>query len=204
MLCQRYNTPKQLSRCGRRGDPMRGIKAWVHSIKSMVWQCWEIGYKQSSWSNICLCSQYILRILKTMGVRFLTVIQGSWRRQWHPTPVLIPGKSHGRRSLVGCSPWGREESDTTERLHFHVSLLCIGEGNGNPLQCSCLENPRDGGAWWAGVYGVAQSWTRLKWLSSSSSSSSIQGSYQHEKGKKLELTLLYETGTGGIIWTQFK
>ena len=57
----------------------------------------------------------------------------------------------------------------TERLHFHFSLSCIGEGNGNPLQCSCLENPRDGGAWWAAVYGVAQSWTRLKWLSSSSS-----------------------------------
>ena len=61
--------------------------------------------------------------------------------------------------------WG---SDTTERLHFHFSLSCIGEGNGNPLQCSCLENPRDRGAWWAAIYGVAQSWTRLKWLSSSS------------------------------------
>ena len=88
-----------------------------------------------------------------------------WRRQWHPTPVLLPGKSHGWRSLVGCSPWGRKESDTTERLPFHFSLSCIGEGNGNPLQCSCLKNPRDGGAWWASVYGVAQSWTRLKWLS---------------------------------------
>ena len=81
------------------------------------------------------------------------------RRRWHPTPVLLPGKSHGQRSLVGCSPWGREKSDTTERLHFHFSLSCIGEGNGNPLQCSCLENPRDGEAWWA---TVAQSWTRLK------------------------------------------
>ena len=84
------------------------------------------------------------------------------RRQWHPTPGLLPGKSHGWRSLVGCSPWGCEESDMTERLHFHVSLSCTGEGNGNPLQCSCLENPRDGGAWWAAVYGVAQSWTQLK------------------------------------------
>ena len=64
---------------------------------------------------------------------------------------------------------GREESDTTERLHFHFSFSCIGEGNGNPFQCSCLENPRDGGAWWAAIYGVAQSWTRLKRLSSSSS-----------------------------------
>ena len=92
------------------------------------------------------------------------------RRQWQPTPVLLPGKSHGWRSLVGCSPWGREESDTTERLHFHFSLSCIGEGNGNPLQCSCLENPRDGGVWWAAVYGILQSRTRLKRLSSSSSS----------------------------------
>ena len=92
-----------------------------------------------------------------------------WRRQWQPTPALLPGKSHGRRSLVGCSPWGSEESDMTERLHFHFSLSGTGEGNGNPLQCSCLENPRDGGAWWAAVYGVAQSWTRLKRLSSSSS-----------------------------------
>jgi len=82
----------------------------------------------------------------------------------------LPGKSDGQRSLVGCSPWGREELDMTERLHFHFSLSCIGEGNGNPLQCSCLESPRDGGAWWAAVYGVAQSQTRLKLLSSSSSS----------------------------------
>ena len=92
------------------------------------------------------------------------------RRRWHPTPVLLPGKPHGQRSLVGCSPWGHEESDTTERLHFHFPLSCTGEGNGNPLQCSCLENPRGGGAWWAVVvYGVAQSRTWLKRLSSSSS-----------------------------------
>ena len=138
----------------------------------------------------------------------------SWRRQWHPTPVLLPGESQGWQSLVGCSPWGAKsrtrlsnftftfhfhalekamathsstlawkipwteepgrvqsmgslESDTTEQLQFHFSLSCIGEGNGNPLQCSCLENPRDGGAWWAAVYGVAQSWPRLKRLSSS-------------------------------------
>ena len=77
------------------------------------------------------------------------------RRQWHPTPVPFPGKSHGQRNLVGCSPRGRKESDTTERLHFHFSLSCIGGGNGNPLQCSCLENPRDRGAWWAAGYGVA-------------------------------------------------
>ena len=90
------------------------------------------------------------------------------RRQWHPTLVLLPGKSHGWRSLMRCSPWGRSESDTTEQLHFHFSLSCIGEGNGNPLQCSCLENPRGGGAWCAAVYRVARSRTWLKWLSSSS------------------------------------
>ena len=91
------------------------------------------------------------------------------RRQWQPTPVLLPGKSHGRRSLVGCSPSGRKESDTTEQLPFHFSFAYIGEGNGNPLQCSCLENPRVGVAWRAAVYGVAQSQTRLKQLGSSSS-----------------------------------
>ena len=90
------------------------------------------------------------------------------RRQWHPTPVLLPGKSHGWRSLEGCSPWSSWGSDMTERLHFHFLLSCIGEGNGNPLQCSCLENPRDGGAWWVAIYGVTQSRTLLKWLSSSS------------------------------------
>ena len=91
-----------------------------------------------------------------------------WRGKWQPTLVFLPGESQGRRSLMGCSPWGCQESDMTEWLHFHFSLSCIGEGNGNPLWCSCLENPRDGGAWWAAVYGVAQSRTRLKWLSSSS------------------------------------
>ena len=92
------------------------------------------------------------------------------RKQWYPTPVLLPGKSQGWRSLVVCSPWARKELDMTERLHCHFSLSCIGEGNGKPLQCSCLENPRDGGAWWAAIYGVAQSQTRLKRLSSSSCS----------------------------------
>src|SRR5574337_38816 len=84
-----------------------------------------------------------------------------WRRKWKPTPVLLPGKSHGWRSLAGFSLWGRKELDTTERLHFRFSLSCIGEGNGNPLQCSCLENPMDGGAWKAAVHGVAEGRTRL-------------------------------------------
>ena len=104
--------------------------------------------------------------LMKLTITFLPSLrEKNWRRQRHPTPVLLPRKSYGRRSLVGCSPWGRKESDTTERLHFHCSLSCIGEGNGNPLQCSCLENPRDGGAWWAAVYGVAQSRKWLKQLS---------------------------------------
>ena len=98
----------------------------------------------------------------------LVIILIAITRQWHPTPVLLSGESHGWRSLVGCSPWSHTESDTTERLHFHFLLSCIEEGNGNPLQCSCLENPREGRAWWAAVYGVAQSRARLtrkfKWL----------------------------------------
>ena len=96
----------------------------------------------------------------------IDVEKANWRRQWQPTPVLLPGKSHGQRGLVGCSPWGCYKSDTIEGLHFDFSLSCIGEGNGNPLQCSCLENPRDGGAWWAAVNGVTQSRTQLKRLSS--------------------------------------
>ena len=112
-----------------------------------------------------------LYLLKYSWCTVLNKLVHASRRQWHPTPVLLPGKSHGRKNLVGCSPWGCKESDMTEWLSFHFSLSCIGEGNGNPLQCSCLENPRDGGAWWAAVYGVTQSRTRLKWLSSSSSDS---------------------------------
>ena len=135
-------------------------------------------------------SLVVFQILKDDTVKVLhSIHQQIWKtQQWPqdwkrsvfiPTPknvqttiqlrsVFSPGKSHGRRSLVGCSPWGLYVSDTTEELHFHFSLSCIGQGNGNPLQCSCLENPRDGGAWWAAVYGVAQSRTRLKRLSSSS------------------------------------
>ena len=88
----------------------------------------------------------------------------AWRRQWQPTPVLLPGKSHGRRSLVGYSPWSLEESDTTEQLHFGFSLSCIGEGNDNPLQCSCLKNPRagePGGLPSMGSHWVGQDWCDL-------------------------------------------
>ena len=99
-----------------------------------------------------------LKQLQTIA-RICCVIMQKSEKAMATHSILLPGKSHGQRSLVGCSPWGREESDTTERLHFDFSLLCIGEENGNPLQYSCLENPRDGGAWWAAVYGVAQSQT---------------------------------------------
>ena len=69
---------------------------------------------------------YITQIVMSSTLKFIQC----WRRHWHPSPVLLPGKSHGRRSLVGSSPWGCQESGTTERLHFHFSLSCIGEGNG--------------------------------------------------------------------------
>ena len=127
--------------------------------------------------------------------RFFTTSTTWRRRRWHPTPVVLPGKSHGQRSLVGCSPSGCEESDTTERLPFHFSLSCIGEGNGNPLQCSCLENPRDGGAWWATVYGITQSRTRLKRLSSSSSRGSAGSSLLCLRFSSCgELGLLFRSG----------
>ena len=96
----------------------------------------------------------------------------------HGPPVLLLRKSHGRRSLVSYSPRGRWGLDKTERLHIHFSLSCIGGGNGNPLQCSCLENPRDRGAGWAAIYGDTQSWTWLKWHSSSSNSSSMDLTFQ--------------------------
>ena len=102
---------------------------------------------QKSWTWLSMCS------CKAMAPHSSTF---SWKIPWMEEP--------GRLQSMGSL-----ESYTTERLPFHFSLSCIGEGNGNPLQCSCLENPRDGGAWWASVYGVAQSRTRLKRLSSSSS-----------------------------------
>ena len=139
--------------------------------------CWSLAWRILS--IILLACEMSATVFKIRNCIYIYIYwtEKSWHNilcihQWHPTPVLLPGKSHGRRSLVGCSPSGRSEWDTTVRLHFHFSLSHIGEGNGNPLQCSCLENPRDGGAWWAAVYGVAQSRTRLKRLSSSSSSSS--------------------------------
>ena len=148
--------------------------------KSIHKQFWVIPRFKSCFHHLATRVIYLtsLSLIFSWGLKESdTTEQLNWtelslilqRRHWRPTPALLPWKSHGWRSLVGCSPWGRQESDTTERLHFHFSLSCIGEGNGNPLQCSCLENPRDGGAWWAAVYRVAQSRTQLMRLSSSSS-----------------------------------
>ena len=114
--------------------------------------------------------------------------------EWHLTLVLLPGKSHGWRGLEGCSPWGPWGSDTTERFHFHFSLSCIGEGNGNPLQCSWLENPRDGRVWWAAIYGITQSQTPLKWLNSSSSSMA----QSKEELKSLLMKMKEESGKSGL------
>ena len=117
----------------------------LHSICEQIWkiQQWPQDWKRSVFipvpkkGNAKECSDYCTIALLS---------HSSGRRGWHPTPVLLPGKSHGQMSLAGCSPLGHEELDTTERLPFHFSLSCIEGGNGNPLQCSCLENPRDGGA----------------------------------------------------------
>ena len=90
------------------------------------------------------------------------------RRRWHPAPVLLPGKSHGRRSMVGCSPWGRKESDTTSLFTFHFHALEKEMATHSSVLAWRI--PGTGEPCWAAVYGVAQSRTQLKWLSSSSSS----------------------------------
>ena len=105
---------------------------------------WKCGQETSRISITC-------KLIRTAG--FQASLPYSSTLAWKIPWIEGPGRLQSMGSL---------ESDTTERLHFHFSLSCIGEGNGNPLQCSCLENPRDGGAWWAAVYGVAQSRTQLK------------------------------------------
>jgi len=102
------------------------------------------------------------------------VVLGSYWKRNLKNRALLGSKAMAPHSSTPAwkIPWTEEpdrlqsmgslESDTTEQLHFHFSLSCIGEGNGNPLQCSCLENPRDGEAWWVAISGVVQSRTRLK------------------------------------------
>ena len=121
-----------------------------------------------------------LRRCWTLWIPLLPLFsQDLMEKEMATTPVLLPGKSHGWRSLVGYSPWGLKESDTTKWLHFQLSLSCIGEGNGNPLQYSCLKNPRDRGAWWTAVHGVAQGQMWLKRLSSSSQDLKVMNQSGH-------------------------
>ena len=116
-----------------------------------------------------------------------------------PAPVLLPGKSHGRRNLVGWSSWGCWESDTTEQLHFHFSLSCFGEGNGNPLQCSRLENPRDGGASWAAVYGLYR--VRHNWSDLAAAAAAAAALIYHFRKKKRNQTINSQTMKKfKIIW----
>ena len=141
-------------------EPAWEMLSWsgqgVHFLYS--WCCFKL---RREWFLL----QRLLSVQETRGKLFTVLKVWNRRRQQHPTPVPLPGKFHGWRSLVGCSPWGREVGHD-----WATSLSRTGEGNGNPLQCSCLENPRDGGAWWAAIYGVTQSRIQLKRLSSSSSS----------------------------------
>ena len=108
----------------------------------------------------------LLRLLHWQADSLLLALSG--RRKWQPTPVFLPGESQGQRSLVGCSLC--RVAQNRAQLKRLSMQACIGEGNDNPLQCSCMENPRARGVGWAAIYGIAQSWTRPKRLSSSSSS----------------------------------
>ena len=161
--------PPQAS--GLRSKRLPSLQTPIASIRSAALLVGQLSIRQSH--NRHVRFEHLLERLTELrmpqSLYLLVYYKGCQRRQWYPTPVLLPGKSHGQRSLVGCSRWGCKESDMTERLHFDFPLLCIGEGNGSPLQCSCLGNPGDRGAWWATVYGITQSRTRLKRLSSSSS-----------------------------------
>ena len=128
---------------------MLSLGEWICLSKSYFhWLIWKSIFTANQW--------YAAE--KAMAPHSSTL---AWKIPWMEEPG-------------GLQSMGLLQSDTTERLHFHFSLSCIGEGNGNPLQCSCLENPRDGGAWLAAVYGVTQSRRRLTRLSSSSSNGMLK------------------------------
>ena len=156
----------------------------LHSVCQQIW-------KTQQWPQDHRTRSVLIPVPKKGNAKECsnncTISLISHANKWQPTPVLL--------SWVGCSPWGQEESDMTERLHCHLSLSCIGEGNGNPLQCSCLETPRDRGAYLAAVYGVAQSRTRLKQLSSSSSNRHLDrrftlfASFYHPQSASISLII---------------
>ena len=186
-------------------DVQAGFRKGRGTIDQIANICWIIKKATGFQKNMYFCfidyakafdymnHNKLWKILKEMGIwDHLTCLLR--RRQWQPTAVLLPGKSHWWRSLVGCSPWGYEESDVTEWLHFHFSLSCIGKWNGNPLQCSCLENPRDEEAWWAAIYGTAQS-QRLKQLSSSSSRPASWDITIQVRKEQWELDMEQQTGS---------
>jgi len=153
-------------------NPLREIKnSATHFLISIYQWEWKESFRDMSAYRILKIQLLVKKSEKAMVTHSSTL---AWRIPWTE-----------ETAVHGCSPWGHEESDTTEQLHFHFSLPCIGEGNGNTLQCSCLENLRDGRAWWAAVYGVAQSQTPLKWLSSSSSSEGISFTHEQIFGEKL-------------------
>ena len=132
-----YDQPRQHIKKQRHYFADKGPSSQSYGFSSShVWM-WELDYKE----------RWALKNWHFWTVVLEKTLESPLEcNKIQPTPVLLPGKSYGWRSLVGCSPWGPEESDMTEWLHFHFSLSCIGEGSGNPLQCSCLDNPRDGGA----------------------------------------------------------
>ena len=134
-----------------------------HSELSKMLSFYACGLCQKLFSSISLPSMSNADFSK-LFILYLSIADKP-EKVMAPHSSTLAWKILWTEEPVGCSPQGRWWSDMTERLHFHFSLSCIGEGNGNPLQCSCLENPRNGGAWWAAVYGVAQSRTRLKRLS---------------------------------------
>ena len=156
-----------------RGSSWLGDWTHVSCISGGFVYCWATGEAHGGF-HTCLLES-ILLALQSLALCWII-------GKYSASPLEKEMATHSS-TLAWKIPWteepGRLQSmeslrvGTTERLHFHFSLSCIGEGNGNPLQCSCLENPRDRGAWWAAVYEVAQSWTRLKWLSSSGSKSPI-------------------------------
>ena len=121
---------------------------------------WEMEYK---FFSTCRSENYLILIILDDNLVIKKYIYFKWfflqLQRYLLEKAMATHSStlaHGGRSLVGCSPWGGYQSDMTEWLHFHFSLSRIGEGNGNPLQCSCLENPRDGGVWWAAICGVTE------------------------------------------------